>query len=242
MLLLLLREGPLLFLQNPAPGAPGLLLQGQNTSFSRRRLEISQCPLCWPLHMPHQAFLPAESRKLPHACTVKHINSYSGPKNRLWKTRLGRKRWMFNAQHAWKTRFSLQILNKLCYSFGNTSIPRSILLERRFGLGFKRASVLIPGGESRLRNRCAKAFSKRHLFFAYALHRFLCILVRGEVGEVGARQFSLLWEISRRDDKFLATNLAQSSQLQGMLSLQNNQSLLVSGNLARGEYISKEKF
>ena len=113
MLLLLPREGPLLFLQNPAPGAPMLLLQGQNTSFSRRRLEISQCPLCWPLHMPHQAFLPAESRKLPHACTVKHINSYSGPKNRLWKTRLGRKRWMFNAQHAWKTRFSLQILNKL---------------------------------------------------------------------------------------------------------------------------------
>ena len=46
---------------------------------------------------------------------------------------------MFNAQRTWKTRFSLQILNKLCYSFGNTSIPRSILLERRFGLGLKRS-------------------------------------------------------------------------------------------------------
>ena len=65
---------------------------------------------------------------------------------------------MFNAQRTWKTRFSLQILNKLSYSFGNTSIPRSILLERRFGLGLKRASVLIPGGESRLSNQCTKAF------------------------------------------------------------------------------------
>ena len=102
---------------------------------------------------------------------------------------------MFNAQRTWKTRFSLQILNKLCYSFGNTSIPRSILLERRFGLGLKRSvdKGIFPRGIS---------------FFAHALHRFLCILVRGEVGEVGARQFSLLWEISRRDDKFLATNLA----------------------------------
>ena len=157
---------------------------------------------------PTRLFYWPKAASCLHACTVKHINSDSRPKSRLWETRLGRKRLMFNAQRTWKTRFSLQILNKLCYSFGNTSIPRSILLERRFGLGFKRASVLIPGGESRLRNRCAKAFSKRHLFFAYALHRFLCILVRGEVGEVGARQFSLLWEISRRDDKFLATNLA----------------------------------
>ena len=206
--LLLLREGLLLFLQNPAPGAPGLLLQGQNTSFSRRRLEISQCPSVCLFTCPNRLFYWPKAASCLHACTVKHINSDSRPKSRLWETRLGRKRLMFNAQRTWKTRFSLQILNKLCYSFGNTSIPRSILLERRFGLGFKRASVLIPGGESRLRNRCAKAFSKRHLFFAYALHRFLCILVRGEVGEVGARQFSLLWEISRRDDKFLATNLA----------------------------------
>ena len=184
MLLLLPREGPLLFLQNPAPGAPGLLLQGQNTSFSRRRLEISQCPLCWPLHMPHQAFLPAESRKLPHACTVKHINSYSGPKNRLWKTRLGRKRWMFNAQHAWKTRFSLQILNKLCYSFGNTSIPRSILLERRFGLGLKRSVYkgIFPRGISFLLT----------LYIALSASWF-----RGKWGKQGQGSFSLLWEISR---------------------------------------------
>ena len=185
MLLLLLREGPLLFLQNPAPGAPGLLLQGQNTSFSRRRLEMSQCPLCWPLHMPHQAFLPAESRKLPHACTVKHINSYSGPKSRLQKTRLGRKRWMFNAQHAWKTRFSLQILNKLCYSFGNTSIPRSILLERRFGLGLKRASVLISGGENRLSNRCSKAFFQEASLFC---SRFTSLSLHlGSGGSGGSR-------------------------------------------------------
>ena len=106
---------------------------------------------------------------------------------------------MFNAQHAWKTRFSLQILNKLCYSFGNTSIPRSILLERRFGLGLKRASVLIPGGESRLSNRCTKAFFQGTSLFAHALPRFLCILVQGEVGEVGARQlFSPLGDVTLR--------------------------------------------
>ena len=107
---------------------------------------------------PTRLFYWPKAPSCLHACTVKHINSDSRPKSRIWETRLGRKRLMFNAQRTWKTRFSLQILNKLCFSFGNTSIPRSILLERRFGLGLKRASVLIPGGESRLSNQCTKAF------------------------------------------------------------------------------------
>ena len=150
MLLLLLREGPLLFLQNPAPG---LLLQGQNISFSRRRSAMLASS-----HAPLGFFHWLKAASCLHVCTVKYINSDLRPKSRLWETRLGRNRLMFNAQRTWKTKFSLHILNKLCYSFGSTSIPRSIVLEHRFGLGLKRASVLIPGGESRLSDQCTKAF------------------------------------------------------------------------------------
>ena len=76
------------------------------------------------------------------------------------------------------------------------------------------------------------------LLFGCLFHDSVYFLERGKNLYRPRLQFGGIYVLTH----IFALCVAQSSQLQGMLSLQNNQSLLVSGNLARGEYISKEKF
>ena len=92
MLLLLLWEEPLLFLQvqNPAPG--GGWISASDT-------------FCWPLHMPHQAFFPLRAAfMLAQLITIAIRGQIESPLvNQTWW-----KRPMFHAiaQRPWKTKFS----------------------------------------------------------------------------------------------------------------------------------------